>query len=303
MRTTLYGRKKSGFTLIELLVVIAIIALLAAILFPVFARARENARRSSCQSNMKQLGLGFLQYIQDFDEKYPIGVHAQPFSSYGTTSYTGVGWGVRVYPYIKSTQIYRCPSDSSRPRSDYSDVVNGTTYFPKVVSYAFNSALCQLTNAGGIDRAVSALNSSAKTVMLFEVANCSGQIDRPDFYERDTVSPASFGMPGTIHGKDYGGGGNWGWYATGFMGGRGGTVVADPFDINDGTLSGLGNFQYSEGRHLEGSNFLMADGHVKFFKGSSVSTGQKATAENSIQGTTTAAGTSNDSFAVTFSPI
>ncbi len=63
--------KRFAFTLIELLVVIAIIAILAAILFPVFARARENARRSSCQSNLKQIGLGVMQYIQDYDEKYP----------------------------------------------------------------------------------------------------------------------------------------------------------------------------------------------------------------------------------------
>src|ERR1043165_2296074 len=62
---------RSGFTLVELLVVIAIIALLSAILFPVFSRARENARRSSCQSNLKQLGLGILQYTQDYDEKFP----------------------------------------------------------------------------------------------------------------------------------------------------------------------------------------------------------------------------------------
>ncbi len=71
--TTLSLKKaKSAFTLIELLVVIAIIAILAAILFPVFARARENARRSSCTSNLKQIGLGIIQYAQDYDEKYPV---------------------------------------------------------------------------------------------------------------------------------------------------------------------------------------------------------------------------------------
>ncbi|RYX83361.1 DUF1559 domain-containing protein [bacterium] len=90
--------QRSAFTLIELLVVIAIIAILAAILFPVFARARENARRSSCQSNVKQILLGTLQYTQDYDEKYPI-AHSP-------------SWYVTIQPYLKSEQIYRCPSDS-----------------------------------------------------------------------------------------------------------------------------------------------------------------------------------------------
>ncbi|BCM89260.1 hypothetical protein IAD21_01105 [Abditibacteriota bacterium] len=89
---------RRAFTLIELLVVIAIIAILAAILFPVFARARENARRSSCQSNVKQIGLGVLQYAQDYDEKYPL-AHTP-------------SWYVTIQPYLKSEQIYKCPSDS-----------------------------------------------------------------------------------------------------------------------------------------------------------------------------------------------
>ena len=89
------SNRKTGFTLIELLVVIAIIAILAAILFPVFARARENARRSSCMSNMKQIGLGVMQYLQDYDERY-MPEHDE--------------WVDAVQPYIKSTQIFRCPS-------------------------------------------------------------------------------------------------------------------------------------------------------------------------------------------------
>ena len=92
-----------GFTLIELLVVIAIIALLAAILFPVFARARENARRASCQSNLKQIGLGVAQYIQDYDERYPM--------SRWDGLPVDTGWTVEMQAYLKSLQILQCPSE------------------------------------------------------------------------------------------------------------------------------------------------------------------------------------------------
>ncbi len=109
-----YRTSKRGFTLIELLVVIAIIALLAAILFPVFARARENARRSSCQSNLKQMSLGITQYIQDYDELFPMqGGNGHGCGAVGTTYYgTGLSWPLSTQPYIKSTQIFKCPSDA-----------------------------------------------------------------------------------------------------------------------------------------------------------------------------------------------
>jgi prepilin-type N-terminal cleavage/methylation domain-containing protein/prepilin-type processing-associated H-X9-DG protein len=96
---------RGAFTLIELLVVIAIIAILAAILFPVFGRARENARRSSCQSNLKQIGLGIKQYIQDYDERFPNAPTTAPADN--------PGWAYAVQPYIKSEQLFQCPSETS----------------------------------------------------------------------------------------------------------------------------------------------------------------------------------------------
>jgi prepilin-type N-terminal cleavage/methylation domain-containing protein len=103
-------QSRSGFTLIELLVVIAIIAILAAILFPVFAKVREKARQISCVSNMKQLSLGVIQYVSDYDQMYP----ADPpiTTGNGTTSNPQYcGWAGRIYPYIKSTAVYKCPDD------------------------------------------------------------------------------------------------------------------------------------------------------------------------------------------------
>ena len=112
--------KRKGFTLIELLVVIAIIAILAAILFPVFAKAREKARQSSCQSNVKQLNLAVMQYAQDYDEILP------PYTSQDATSGIWVAWSATddpktaavepsgcVQPYLKNAQVAKCPSASS----------------------------------------------------------------------------------------------------------------------------------------------------------------------------------------------
>ena len=93
--------RKRGFTLIELLVVIAIIAILAAILFPVFARARENARKSNCQSNLKQIGLATMQYAQDYDETYHLAWTLNP-----TTRYPRL-----LQPYMKNLDVFVCPSD------------------------------------------------------------------------------------------------------------------------------------------------------------------------------------------------
>jgi prepilin-type N-terminal cleavage/methylation domain-containing protein/prepilin-type processing-associated H-X9-DG protein len=97
---------KNGFTLIELLVVIAIIAILAAILFPVFARARENARRTSCASNLKQIALGQFMYTQDYDEKFA----PQYNNSANATLGNITGWQYLLTPYVKSNQLFDCPN-------------------------------------------------------------------------------------------------------------------------------------------------------------------------------------------------
>ena len=120
-------RRRAGFTLIELLVVIAIIAILAAILFPVFAKAREKARQISCLSNEKQLGLGALQYAQDNDECFM------------QSNQNGYGWAETIYSYVKSVGVYKCPDDSTA----------GTS----VVSYMWNRNL-----SGGPSKVVGVSN-------------------------------------------------------------------------------------------------------------------------------------------------
>ena len=101
------GEARRGFTLIELLVVISIITVLAAMLFPVFARAREKARQAACTSNLKQIGTALTMYTDDYDGVYPRGQFA-PFDSTQT-------WNVVIAPYVKNTQVFKCPTQGSDP--------------------------------------------------------------------------------------------------------------------------------------------------------------------------------------------
>ena len=135
---------KKGFTLIELLVVIAIIAILAAILFPVFAQAREKARMTSCLSNLKQMGTAFIMYLDDYDETFPpyiqLNSSGQPIANNDWSTpggwrdaYTAKGVGGRVYawhdsifPYVKNLKMFKCPSRNDNYSYGYSSEVSGS---------------------------------------------------------------------------------------------------------------------------------------------------------------------------------
>jgi prepilin-type N-terminal cleavage/methylation domain-containing protein/prepilin-type processing-associated H-X9-DG protein len=133
----LFGSRRAsngrhGFTLIELLVVIAIIAILAAILFPVFAQAREKARGISCLSNIKEQGLATIMYTQDYDETFPVTTFYDIFN----VGYQTHSWPARIAPYIKNFDIFWCPDDSS---GSYPRVTNSG--FGSAMSYGANSLM------------------------------------------------------------------------------------------------------------------------------------------------------------------
>jgi len=155
---------RRAFTLIELLVVIAIIAILAAILFPVFARARENARRASCQSNLKQIGLGIMQYTQDYDEKFPL-------------NYTDYNPGEKhcfyfqvLHPYLKSTQIWVCRSNNNKDYGNlwkryYDMYVDNVWTDGMPMHYVYNELL-GASGAGSVSDA--AVQSQASVFMFWD---------------------------------------------------------------------------------------------------------------------------------------
>jgi len=154
---------RSGFTLIELLVVIAIIAILAAILFPVFAQAREKARQSSCLSNIKQLATCYFMYAQDYDGRYTQNRYD------GSKPYT---WKSAIFPYVKNIDVYRCPSNAFNKIPDKKGWVERDEPTPR--SYAMNGA----TLHDGMNDAQ--LQTPSETILM-----CEARYGYPDVYPAD----------------------------------------------------------------------------------------------------------------------
>ena len=207
--------RQSGFTLIELLVVIAIIAILAAILFPVFAQARENARKSNCQSNLKQIGTGILMYAQDYDEVLPLSYRYQDPPTNSILSW----WEDLLQPYVKNYDIMVCPSDSD---GVYASRRPLGTANPLRFSYAANG------HGGG--SGVVPMGGNSGSCSLSQIQTVSNLI-----------------LIGETRSTSTGGGKEW-WSVD----------HADAY-----AADGVGLI---DRRHSSGSNWLFADGHVKFLK-------------------------------------
>jgi prepilin-type N-terminal cleavage/methylation domain-containing protein/prepilin-type processing-associated H-X9-DG protein len=190
--------QRKGFTLIELLVVIAIIAILASILFPVFARARENARRSSCMSNLKQIGLGFMQYVQDYDEKFPAN-----FTEVVTTEPNYILYPVAVHPYIKSKQVWVCPSESVGTGIPATIAKDGWVGGDRV-DYYYNYSIGGYNGAGAQTLSLAAIQTVAEVFLLWDMHPNLHASDFNGNYAADAFRPGMAGGKGRhLDGENY----------------------------------------------------------------------------------------------------
>lgn len=225
-----------AFTLIELLVVIAIISVLAAILFPVFARARENARRTSCQSNLKQIGLGIFMYNQDYDEKLPpVAILGEANKALATPT-NPIGWADAIQPYIKSTQLYQCPSE---PNS--AGIGAEGSPFEGVISPAVNGYVDYMINSVAAGESVARLEYPSQTVLLVEAG---GPSSKPSFNSNGQRTHT--------------------WADRGTTG----CTATDSPALADLSGTDGANVAGANRRHLDGANLVFGDGHVKWVKGS-----------------------------------
>jgi len=235
------GIGRRGFTLIELLVVIAIISILAAILFPVFARARENARRASCLSNLKQIGLASMMYVQDYDEHYPVAYVAttQPRPDGLQWISTGWTWGQLLYPYTKSRQVFVCPSSAESVPS---------TLGPYYANYGANTMILRsvVTYPAIL---LAAIQSPSSTYMIMDSGSYAIKPIRTA--GNSVVTPDGgngyFYLPGTGPGS-----------AANIA--NSATAQGRAFD----NTARQGDFE--NGRHFNGVNMAFADGHAKWLK-------------------------------------
>jgi len=274
------NRTTRAFTLIELLVVIAIIAILAAILFPVFAQAREAARTASCGSNEKQLSLGILQYIQDYDEAMPQSTtdlekndpkYGKPDVPWTQLANIYVGWEKRIYPYVKNVQVFKCPSAPDGDDKNGTAAQGGNNGWRSgMVQYAVNMRVCGYWGNDGN-------GGNTKPIKIASLAWPAATI-----LLRDSTGGASGGAVGDERsGWNYDDGHNRmlnGDNATGANGDWDDNVNVVQNDNIRTNLCNVGNKNDAVvwassnpaalRRHKGGANYAFCDGHVKWVSGS-----------------------------------
>ena len=250
------SNRRSAFTLIELLVVIAIIAILAAILFPVFAQAREKARQTSCLSNIKQLGLGLFMYCQDYDETMPAAFAAVPAQNGGGAN--AIPYEEQLRPYIKNNQLSGCPSDSQpRPSRDIGQFWDGSFFGKPLIkrSYGYvgeintQEANGNDSNTGmstwGNGRSLAAIDQPADTIALCES------------WGRNEINEAESFYLGTPWGSLFTGCDTW--KVAGRV--KPSTAAIDNFALCNGDFTHTGKIPTPG--HNKQSNYAFADGHAK----------------------------------------